>query len=321
MRPNGTKRVRLVVSPGEAALTLEELLTGRGELTPETFQAALQAGGVTVNRRRAERPDARLSPRDQVLVSLVERGRLAGGAEPLSHERLLHLDASVVVVDKPAGVPAQGTLSDARCGLDEAVRGLLRAQGERDEVGLVHRLDLETTGVTVFGRNAGATSALARAFRDNAVRKTYVCLVLGVPGEASFVADSALGPHPHRRGLQVARDDGKPARTHFRVLERFDAGRVRASLLQATPETGRTHQIRVHAADAGHPLLGDARYGGPSFLTAENGSRLDFPRVFLHARAISLPHPVRGTLEAVAREPLDFSSVTDLLRALVAKSR
>lgn len=308
------KRVRLVVSPTEAHARLDALLTGRGGLDADTFAKALAAGGISVNRRRVTRADHPLQVRDEVVASLIEHGRQASGAAPLPADRVLHLDPHVIAVDKPPGVPAQGTASDARAGLDEAVRRLFEQRREPSFVGLVHRLDLETSGVTVFGRTPQATSALAASFREGTARKTYLCLVAGDPDWETQEIDAPLDARPGRPGVYEVSARGKPARTVLQVRERYRGEGLQAALVEARPANGRTHQIRVHAAYAGHPLLGDRRYEGPGFLTRADGQRLECPRVALHATRLELPHPAGGRLQVASELPDDLRRWSDTLR-------
>lgn len=308
------KRVRLVVSPTEAHARLDALLTGRGGLDPATFARALAAGGISVNRRRVTRADLPLHLRDEVVATLVEGGRAASGAAPLPPERILHRDPHLIAVDKPPGLPAQGTASDARAGLDEAVRRRLELDREPSFVGLVHRLDLETSGVTVFGRTGPATTALAASFREGAARKTYLCLVAGDPDWAVQEIDAPLDARPGRPGVYEVRNGGKPARTVLEVRARYRGDGFQAALVEARPATGRTHQIRVHAAHAGHPLLGDRRYAGPAFLTRADGQRLECPRVALHAARLELPHPSGGVFQAGCELPDDLRRLSETLQ-------
>ncbi|MFM2152665.1 MAG: hypothetical protein RL199_1100, partial [Pseudomonadota bacterium] len=264
-------------------MRLDALATGRGGLSPELFASALQAGGVTIDGRRVADGARPLALREQLLVTLLERGRLAAGASVLDAARILLLDPDVVAVDKPPHLAAQGTLSDASAGLDAAVSRLLAARGRRPFVGLVHRLDLETSGVTVFGRTPEAVTGLAAQFRDGTVEKRYRLLVAGAPRWNETVVDAPLAGDVHRPGHQVVSPRGRRAKTVFTCLTRFSRGGVEAALLEARPVTGRTHQIRVHAAHAGLPLLGDRKYGGTGLLTLDGGVRLSCPRVTLHA--------------------------------------
>ena len=156
-------------------------------------------------------------------------------------------------MDKPPGVPAQPTLTSDRGALPELVSDLLGAP-----VTLVHRLDRETSGVTVLARTRQAAAALAEAFRMGGPAKTYLALTARPPEPAEGVITLALGKDPTRPGLRRVDPAGDPAMTRYRTL-RAGPG---AALVEARPETGRTHQIRVHLSEAGHPLLADATYGG-----------------------------------------------------------
>jgi 23S rRNA pseudouridine1911/1915/1917 synthase len=306
------KRLRLVVAQAEEGCTVGRLLETRGGLPPETIDAAIGRGGVSVNRRRVATSGHGLAARDVVEAHLVERGRAPEGPRALDRDRILHLDADLVVVDKPPFVAAQGTLSDADAGLDVAVARLLASMGERStHVGLVHRLDLETSGVTVFGRNEQAVRSLALQFREGRVEKRYRALVQGIPSFDEATCDQPLGGDPDRPGLQRVTPRGHPARTAFRTLRRHDA--TRTALVEAQPRTGRTHQIRVHARALGHPLLGDRRYGGPSLLTAPDGARLLVPRVALHALSVSFSHPRGGSCAFEARWPHDLHAIEQAL--------
>ena len=221
----------------------------------------------------------------------------------LAESRILHLDALVVAVDKPAGVLSQ----EGRAGgpaLPDLVSALLRARGEDPRALLVHRLDRGTTGCTLLARTRPAQAALLDEFRSGRVRKEYRAWVRGEPRDDAFVVDLSLGPDPHAPGKRRPDPKGESARTRFSVLERH-AG---TALIAAFPETGRTHQIRVHLAAQGLPLLGDARYGGPRELTSPDGTRLDFTRPMLHALSIETVHPKGGALTVTAPLPEDFAA-------------
>lgn len=306
------KRLRLVVNPNEAGRSVRTLLETRGGLSTEAIVAAVARGGVSVNRHRVTSPDHSLEPRDVLEAHLVERGRAPEGPRALDRDRILHLDADLVVVDKPPFVAAQGTLSDAAAGLDQSVSKLLAAMGERNHhVGLVHRLDLETSGVTIFGRHDAAVRALSLQFRDGGVEKHYRALVQGLPTFDETPCDQPLGGDPNRPGLQCVTPRGRPASTTFRTLRRFEA--FGAALVEARPTTGRTHQIRVHALSLGHPLLGDRRYSGPALLTAPDGGRLLIPRVALHAASISFSHPNGRKCTFSAPWPADLHAIEQAL--------
>jgi len=236
-------------------------------------------------------------PGHRVEVHLAEGGRTPPAPSALGRARLLYADAEVVAVDKPPGVAAQPTLATDRGHLPELVARLLGA-----EVWPVHRLDRETSGVVVLARTREAAAALSAAFRDGAPRKTYLALCARPPAPPDGRADAPLASDPTRPGRRRVDPGGEPAATSYRTLRVGPGGHA---LVEACPETGRTHQIRVHLAHLGAPLLGDARYGGPRRVL-----ELSVPRVMLHALRLEVAHPASGALLRLeAPVPDDFAAV------------
>jgi 23S rRNA pseudouridine1911/1915/1917 synthase len=234
-----------------------------------------------------------------VTVNLEEGGKAPVAAGALDRARLLFADEHLVAVDKPAGVPAQATLTSDRNTLPELVTGVLGGP-----VTLVHRLDRETSGVTVLARTREAAAALSEAFRTGAPHKTYLMLCARAPAPAEGRTDARIGKDPRRAGLRCVSPGGDAAATRYRTLAVGTA-----ALVEAHPETGRTHQIRVHLAHLGAPLLGDPRYGGPRMV-----ERVAVPRVMLHALRLELLHPVTGaSLRFEAPPPDDLLAVAEAL--------
>ena len=222
-------------------------------------------------------------------------------AEPLTVP-ILHADSDIVVVDKPAGLVVH---PGAGHGAGTLVNQLVSRFPEVLEVGnalrpgVVHRLDKDTSGVMVLARSPAAYAWLVGQFAARAVEKTYLALVEGAPAVARGVIDAPVGRHPTRRTAMSVVPDGKPATTHFAALEVLG----RRTLLQVTPDTGRTHQIRVHLAAAGWPIAGDSQYGRKSRPTG-----LD--RMFLHAAALGFVHPgTRARVEFAAPLARDLAEV------------
>lgn len=275
---------------GARAKSNTRLQAGQAIRVPPLPAAAAPDGeGAAQGPRAAARPAPAPRPADLAML----------------RDRILHMDADVIVVDKPAGLAVQGGSGQQRH-LDAMLDGLRFDLDERPR--LVHRLDKDTSGVLVLARSAKAAAALTAAFRGRAAHKLYWAITAGVPKEPEGLIDLPLlkAGRPGGQRVQVDEDEGQAARTAFRVLDR--AGR-RAAWLRLEPLTGRTHQLRVHCAQIGAPILGDGKYGGAAaHLPGMVGRRLH-----LHARRLVLPHPAGGTLDAVADPPPHMKETMALL--------
>ncbi|HEX9051093.1 MAG TPA: RluA family pseudouridine synthase [Anaeromyxobacter sp.] len=290
------KRLSLAVGAADAGERIDRFIAARGGISRGEARRALDAGGVFLDGRRCKVAGRAVREGQRVVVNLAEGGRGARAPPPLDRARLLYADAELAAVDKPAGIPSQPTLTTDRGTLPELVSALLGSP-----VTLVHRLDRETSGVTVFARTPAAAAALAAAFRDGSPEKTYLALCARAPAPAEGRLEAALGKDPARAGVRRVDPRGEPAATRWRTVREGPL----AALVEARPETGRTHQIRVHLAHLGAPLLGDARYGGPRRV-----GELSVPRVMLHARRLDLAHPATGArLVLEAPVPEDFLAV------------
>jgi 23S rRNA pseudouridine1911/1915/1917 synthase len=262
--------------------SVAEAVSSHLTLPPEDARRLVEVGAVYVGGKRARDAGLRLGEGQVVSVVLEEAGHSPLQAAPAAPAlRVLFEDADVLAVDKPAGVNAQPT--EGRVGgslVDLASAHLGR------EAGLVHRLDKETSGVTVFGKTSEATSALAGEFREGHARKRYLAATgPGLP--PSGTVDLPLSKDPSRPGRWRATRaaNGVSAETDFRTL--YSSRDF--CLVELLPRTGRTHQLRAHLTALGAPILGDARYGG-----AATAAGLSAPRCLLHARALELRHPGTG---------------------------
>lgn len=209
-------------------------------------------------------------------------------APPLEPLRILHADEAILVVDKPAGL-----LSVPGRGEDLADCLISRLRGDWPGVLLVHRLDLDTSGLLVFGLSPQAQAHLGRQFEARTVDKRYVARVRGVPeGKAGRVDLPLIVDWPNRPRQKVCHETGRPAVTDWRMI-RVEGAHAR---VQLRPRTGRTHQLRVHMQALGHPILGDTLYA--------EGEGAAFPRLMLHAERLGLIHPETGErLQFHARAP------------------
>jgi len=295
------KRLSLAAGPADEGERIDRFIAARGGISRGAARRAIERGGVFLEGRRCKVAGRLLRAGQSVVVNLEEGGRAAALPAALDRARLLFADAHLVAVDKPAGVPSQPTLTSDRGHIAELAGALV---GFR--VTLVHRLDRETSGVTVLARGAVAARALADDFREGRPEKTYLALCARAPSPPEGRVDAPLGKDERHGGRRAVRGDGLAAATRYRTLATGPAG---TALVEARPETGRTHQIRVHLAHLGAPLLGDARYGGPRMV-----GEVAVPRVMLHARRLEIRHPATGAaLLLEAPEPEDFRRVREAL--------
>ncbi len=274
-------------------------------LTHGRLEKLLRTGQIRVDGRRAK-ASLRLVAGQMVRVPPIEAEAETGPARALArpideHDardiqaRVLYRDSDVIIIDKPAGLSVQGGP-----GIQRHLDGLLDALrfDAKERPRLVHRLDRDTSGVLVLARDASAAAWLAEAFRLRTAHKLYWAITVGVPNPRAGEIDVALEKRPGRHGERmVAEEGGKPSLTEYRVLDH--AGK-RAAWLRLLPHTGRTHQLRVHCAAIGTPILGDGKYGGAAAHIQAEGIA---PQLHLHARALELPKRSGGSLRAVAALP------------------
>jgi 23S rRNA pseudouridine955/2504/2580 synthase len=264
-----------------------------------TGQIRVDGARMTPGDRVAAGQTIRVPPADPVKPATPPRVRarpvLSDEQVAFAKELLLHKDASALVINKPPGLATQGGTKTS-----EHVDGLLDAL-QYDAEGrpkLVHRLDKDTSGALLLARTARAAAYFAKSFSGRSARKVYWALVVGVPDIEDGVIDLPLAKQPGTGGekMHVDPKEGLAARTRYRVIE--FAGN-RAAWVELHPHTGRTHQLRVHMAAIGHPIVGDGKYGGQeSFLTGGISRKMH-----LHARRIRIDHPDGGKLDITAPLP------------------
>jgi len=224
-----------------------------------------------------------------------ERAPLTPEDEEFVQSLVLHKDRAAIVIDKPPGLATQGGTKTDRH-LDGLLDGLrFEAEGRPK---LVHRLDKDTSGALLLARSAGAAAFFGKAFSSRSARKLYWALVVGVPSIEDGMIELPIAKQPGTGGekMHVDEKEGLPARSRYRVIER--AGNA-AAWVELQPYTGRTHQLRVHMAAIGHPIVGDGKYGGPDAFLSGGISR----KMHLHARRIRIDHPDGGKLDVTAEPP------------------
>lgn len=312
----GTKAV-FTVAPGEQGLRLDIFLSQKDAGLSRSQARRLIDGGEALVDGRPARASHRLRPGERVSLHRPPPAPAGIVAEDIPLD-IRYEDDAVLVVDKPAGMvvhPAagnsRGTLVNAlqfHCGRLSSVGGLMRP-------GIVHRLDKGTSGLMVIAKTDEAHRHLSEQFKKRRVSKHYTVLVHGDLREDEGVIDAPVGRHPvERKKMSTASRRGKAALTRWRVLERYGD----CTLLEAQIETGRTHQIRVHLGAMGHPVVGDAVYGGSKRAADRTALRAALKRLArqaLHAGRLSFLHPLTGRVMSFESPlPADMAEVIDFLK-------
>lgn len=272
-----------------------------------------RTGQIRVDGARAK-PDDRLATGQVLRIppgnparekAPRKRRELTEEERQQAHAMVIAQTASAIALNKPPGLATQGgskTFSH--------VDGLLDAfvEGDEPRPRLVHRLDKDTSGVLLIARTPGSAAAFSKRFSGRSAKKVYWALVVGVPEQAMGLIDAPLAKQPGTGGekMHVDMEDGQPAKTRYRIVER--AGN-RAAWLELEPLTGRTHQLRVHLAAIGHPIVGDGKYGGQDAFLTGSVSR----KMHLHARRLIISQPGGGQLDVSADLPEHFASTMEHL--------
>ena len=302
---------RLIVPDGLAGMRLDAGLARLLGMSRTSVATLIDSGDVLVDGVAVARSE-RLTVDSWLEITLPEPERPSVLVpQDVDGLTVLYRDADIVVIDKPVGVaahPSPGwtgpTVLGALAGLGIGVA----TSGAAERQGIVHRLDVGTTGVMVVALSERAYSVLKDAFRDRTVEKIYHALVQGHPDPSTGTIDAPIGRHPSSDWKFAVVQGGRDSITHYETIEAFPA----ASLLRIHLETGRTHQIRVHFAATRHPCVGDRTYGADPTLAA----RLGLTRQWLHARSLAFAHPEDGRwVEFTSPYPDDLAHALEVLSA------
>jgi len=326
------QRLQVIVEGDEGSRRLDRVLATRvGELSRSRLKALILAGRVEVQDTPVRDPAYHVGRGDTITIDVPE----PAAADPLPEKiglHIVHEDDDIIVIDKPKGLvvhPAAGhetgTLVNAliaHCGASLSGIGGVRRPG------IVHRLDKDTTGLMVVAKNDAAHQSLSAQFSDHGrtgeMRRGYLAFVWGVPNRQRGTVDAPIDRHVYAREKMAVRPGGREAVTHWEMLESFRGvdGKGVAALLACQLETGRTHQIRVHLAHIGHPLMGDSVYGGhfktkASHLGPQSQAALSaLGRQALHAYLLAVEHPKTGAiLQWKSDLPEDLAALRETLRA------
>ncbi len=293
-----------IVTTGEARKRLDQFLVHRErDMSRSGLQRLIELGRIRVNAHRVK-PSHNIKPGDRITIDTPQPGPLLVDGEAVPLE-ILYEDEALLVLNKPAGIvvhPASGnwsgTLVNALLAHFQTMEEAGTLPAGRAQPGMVHRLDKYTSGVMVIAKTDHAHRVLAGQFEQHSIIRTYEALVWGVPLHEHGVIDLAIG-RDRRESQKVSSDTWRPQRavTEYRVLRQW--GEL-ASYVALSPHTGRTHQLRVHLASLGCPILGDKTYGGQKVCRV---TEIDIPRVMLHARTLGFEHPVSGIFQEYSSGP------------------
>lgn len=300
----------LLVEPADAGTRLDAYIS-RSLQIPRTLSASLcKDSQIQVNGRTITK-SLKIKAGDRLVVTIPPQADpLEIKVEKVEELKIVADDDDYVVIDKPVGVaahPSPGWVGPTVVGALMAEGYNITTSGAAERQGIVHRLDVGTSGLMVVAKTERAYTELKRAFKERTPKKIYHAVVQGLPDPMEGTIDAPIGRHPGHDWKFAVLEGGRDSVTHYKVIEAFG----RASLVEVHLETGRTHQIRVHFSAFGHPCAGDQTYGADPKL----GAALGLTRQWLHAKRLGFSHPVTGQwMEYESEYPADLAGAIELLR-------
>ncbi|MGV2855031.1 RluA family pseudouridine synthase [Glutamicibacter sp. AGC84] len=310
MISNETTIHELLVDPADAGARLDAYIS-RSLQIPRTLASSLcKDSQIQVNGRTIAK-SLKIKAGDQLVVTIPPQADpLEIKVEKVEELKIIADDDDYVVIDKPVGVaahPSPGWGGPTVVGALMAEGYNITTSGAAERQGIVHRLDVGTSGLMVVAKTERAYTELKRAFKERTPKKIYHAVVQGLPDPLEGTIDAPIGRHPGHDWKFAVLDGGRDSVTHYKVIEAFGP----ASLVEVQLETGRTHQIRVHFSAFGHPCAGDQTYGADPKL----GAALGLTRQWLHAKRLGFSHPVSGQwMEYESEYPADLAGAVELLR-------
>ncbi len=311
-------RTEIIVSSGESPKRLDHFLANRDpDFSRATLQRLITDGHITIDGQ-VTKPSHKIKPGDVIVLTVPRAEPLTIEPQPIPLE-ILYEDDALLVLNKQAGLvvhPApgnwSGTLVNALLHHFKTGTGSFSSIGGKERPGLVHRLDKNTTGVMVVAKQDRAHASLVNQFKRHTINRVYEALIWGVPKKLRGIIEVAIGRDTKDRKKFSARTARpKASATEYRVAEQFNKLVAHVELF---PQTGRTHQLRVHLSAIGNPILGDPTYGGKKVAAVRD---VAIPRVMLHAKVLGFLHPVsQRAMNFVSPLPADMSAVVNQLRAM-----
>ncbi len=300
----------LTVDEADSGSRLDAYLAKTLQISRTLASSLCKDSRVQVNGKTIAK-SLKLKTGDRLSVSIpAQADPLEIRVESVEDLKIIADDEDYVVIDKPVGVaahPSPGWVGPTVVGALMAEGYTISTSGASERQGIVHRLDVGTSGLMVVAKTERAYTALKRAFKERTPKKIYHAVVQGLPDPLEGTIDAPIGRHPGHDWKFAVLEGGRDSVTHYQVIEAFG----RASLVEVHLETGRTHQIRVHFSAFGHPCAGDQTYGADPKL----GAALGLTRQWLHAKRLGFEHPGTGAwVEYESEYPSDLSGALELLR-------